>query len=49
MFGMRPLITRYEYCMLCADSYESKGMPLIAQRYRNYAMSLTVEEAGMWI
>lgn len=49
MFGMRPLMTRYEFCLLCADSYEQKGMLLMSARYKQLMARMTISEAEEWI
>ena len=46
MFGFRPLMTRYEFCLLCADSYETKGDTMMRDIYRKLMSEMTVEEAG---
>lgn len=45
MFGLRPLMTKYEFCLLCADSYESKGNVAMRDIYRKLMKEMTVEEA----
>lgn len=49
MFGLRPLMTRYEFCQLCADSYEASGNMEMRDIYRKFMSEMTVEEAGMTI
>ena len=45
MFGLRPLMTRYEFCLLCADSYECRGDVKMRDVYKKLMSEMTVEEA----
>ena len=44
--NMRPLMTQYEYCLICAEKYESKGDNKMSKVYRNLMNKMTLEEAG---
>ena len=43
---MRPVITKYEYALLCALSYQRKGNKQMYEAYMRYIDGLTVETAG---
>lgn len=45
MFGLRPLMTRYEFCLLCADSYETKGNVKMRDIYKKLMLEMSIAEA----
>lgn len=45
MFGLRPLMTRYEFCLICADCYALKGDKKMYEAYRMRMKNMTIEEA----
>ena len=49
MFGMRPLMTQYEYCQICADRYEEQGLIDLAQAYKSIMDKMTIKQAESWI
>lgn len=44
--NMKPLMTQYEFCLICAESYEAKGNKEMSEVYRNLMEHMTLEEAG---
>jgi hypothetical protein len=46
MFGLKPLMTKYEFCLLCADSYEAEGNITMRDIYRKLMSELSLKEAG---
>lgn len=42
---MRPLMTKYEFCQLCADSYRAKGNLELSESYTQLMLNMTLEEA----
>lgn len=46
---LKPLMTQYEYCQICADRYEEQGLIDLAQVYRSLMDKMTVEEAAEWL
>ena len=40
-----PIMTKYEFCLLCADKYESEGNAVMRDIYRKLMKEMTVEEA----
>lgn len=40
-----PFMTKYEFCLLCADRYESEGNVTMRDIYRKLMSEMTVMEA----